>query len=199
MAQDSRRDAPRVHPETSQEWRAWLQSHHDDEPPGAWVVSWKRATGRPAVSYEALVEEALAFGWIDSTAATVDDERSMLWFTRRRRGSGWARSSKERIARIEADGRMTEAGRAMIEAARADGSWTLLDDVENLVVPPDLSVALAGRAGAREQWEAFSPAVRRNILGWIAQARRPATRADRIEETAARAAVGERAHEQPRR
>jgi len=198
MAQDTRRDAPRVHPETAQEWRAWLVAHHGDSPPGAWVVSWKRATGKASVDYESLVEEALAFGWIDSTAATVDDERSMLWFTRRRRGSGWARSNKERIARIEADGRMTDAGRAMIEAARADGSWTLLDDVDNLVVPPDLAAALAGHAGAREQWEAFTPAARRNILGWIVQAKRASTRAARIEETATSASRGERAHEQSR-
>jgi len=198
-ATDRRRDAPQVHAETAEEWRAWLVEHHADAVPGVWLVSWKSATGRPAIEYEAAVEEALAFGWIDSTAATLDDERSMLWFTRRRRGSGWSRRSKERVARIEADGRMTDAGRAVVAAARADGSWTLLDDIEDLVVPADLAAAFDAHPGARDQWESFPRSVRRGILDWIRQARRPGTREARIDETARLAARGERAHEPRRR
>ena len=143
-----RDDAPRVHAETVEEWRAWLLAHHDTES-GAWLVSWKSPTGRPAVKYELAVEEALCVGWIDSAGRTLDDERRMLWFTRRKPGSGWARTNKERIVRLEADGRMTDAGRAVIDAAKADGSWTLLDDVENLVVPDDLAAAFDRYPGSR--------------------------------------------------
>ncbi|MDM8086038.1 hypothetical protein QUV83_14785 [Cellulomonas cellasea] len=90
---DRRRDAPRVHPTTAAQWRAWLDGHHADEPPGVWLVSWRAPTWRPVVGYEAAIQDALAYGWIDSTAVRLDDERSAIWFTRRRPGSGWSRSN----------------------------------------------------------------------------------------------------------
>lgn len=192
------KDAPRVHPTTTEEWRAWLVEHHETQT-GVWLVAWKKATGRPAVGYDALVEEALAFGWVDSKSATLDDERSMLWFSRRKRGSGWSRPNKERVARLEAEGRMAAAGRAVVEAARADGSWSMLDDVENLVVSDDLAAAFDRHPGSREQWEGFPRSAKRGILEWIVQARRAETRARRVEETAALAAQGERANQWPRR
>ena len=191
---DSRDDAPRVHPETIEEWRDWLLAHHDTVP-GVWFVSWKTATGKPVVPYERAVEEALCVGWIDATSKTLDDERRMLWFTRRKPGSGWARTNKERIVRLEAEGRMTPAGRAVIDAAKADGSWTLLDDVENLVVPDDLAAAFDRYPGSRAQFDAFPPSARRAILEWIVQARRETTRAARLEESARLAAEGKRANE----
>ncbi|NUU17293.1 hypothetical protein HP550_08520 [Cellulomonas humilata] len=187
-------DAPRVQPESIEEWREWLRAHHDTVP-GAWLVSWKSATGRPTLSYERAVEEALCVGWIDATSKTLDDERRMLWFTRRKPGSGWARTNKERIVRLEAEGRMTPAGRAVIDAAKADGSWTLLDDVENLVIPDDLAAAFDRYPGSREQFDAFPPSARRAILGWIVQAKRAPTRAARLEESARLAAEGKRANE----
>jgi uncharacterized protein YdeI (YjbR/CyaY-like superfamily) len=185
-------DRPRVHVETRAEWRAWLAEHHASSD-GVWLVSWKRATGRPAVGYDDSVEEALCFGWIDSLARTLDDVRGMQLFTPRRRGSRWSRPNKERVARLEAAGLIEPAGAAVIEAARADGSWTALDDVENLVVPGDLAAALAARPGAAEQWEAFPPSAKRLILTWILDAKRPETRARRIDKTAGDAAAGRRA------
>lgn len=190
----SRDDAPRVHAETVEEWRAWLLAHHA-EVPGAWLVSWKSQTGRPSVGYETAVEEALCVGWIDSSGRKLDDERSMLWFTRRKSGSGWARTNKERVLRLEADGRMTPAGRALIDAAKADGSWTLLDDVENLVVPDDLAAAFDRYPGSREQFDAFPPSARRAILDWIVHAKRETTRAARLDETARLASEGRRANQ----
>lgn len=190
----SRDDAPRVHAETVEEWRDWLLAHHA-RTAGAWLVSWRSATGRPSVRYELAVEEALCVGWIDSSGRTLDDERSMLWFTRRKSGSGWARTNKERILRLEADGRMTDAGRALIDAAKADGSWTLLDDVENLIVPDDLAAAFERYPGSRAQFDAFPPSARRAILEWIVQAKREPTRAARLEESARLASEGKRANQ----
>lgn len=195
---DRRRDGPRVHPATAAQWRAWLADHHTDEPPGVWLVSWRAPTGRSVVGYEAAIEEALAYGWIDSTAIRIDDERSAIWFTRRRPGSGWSRSNKERVARLLAQGRMADAGRACVASAQADGSWTRLDGVEELVVPRDLAGALDARQGAWETWEAFTPSVRRSILAWVADARRAPTREARVEEAARLAGEGKAAH-QPRR
>jgi uncharacterized protein YdeI (YjbR/CyaY-like superfamily) len=182
-----------VHPETREQWRAWLAAHHD-RASGAWLVSWRRPTGRPAVSYDDAVREALAFGWVDSTAGSVDDSRTKLYFAPRRRASGWARSNKLRVEALERDGLMTEAGRRAVRAAQEDGSWTLLDDVEDLVVPPDLAAALDARPGARAHWDAFPPGARRAMLAWIVTAKRPATREKRVAETAAAAAEGRRAH-----
>jgi len=187
-------EAERVHVETRAQWRAWLDERHASAT-GVWLVSWKKATGKPAVPYDEAVSEALAFGWVDSTGARLDDERSMLYFARRKRGSGWSRPNKARVEALEEAGLMTPAGRRVIDAAKADGSWTLLDDVENLIVPNDLAAAFAAVPGAREQWEAFPRSAKRGILEWIVQAKRPATRAKRIEETAVLAARGERANQ----
>ena len=190
-------DRPQLHVERREDWRAWLAEHHASSD-GVWLVSWKQATGRPAIAYEAAVEEALCFGWIDSLARTLDDERSILLFTPRKPGSRWSRSNKERVARLEAARLVQPAGAAVIEAARADGSWTALDDVENLVVPDDLAAEFAARPGAAEHWESFPRSVKRGILEWILDAKRPETRAKRVEETAAEAAEGRRAREQRR-
>ncbi len=187
-------DAPRVHLESRTQWRAWLAEHHNTER-AAWLVSWRRPTGRPAVSYDDAVSEALAFGWVDSVQRRLDDERTMLYFARRKAGSGWSRPNKLRIAALQQDGLMTPAGQRVIDAAMADGSWTMLDDVEDLVVPADLAVALEAVPGARDHWDRFPRSARRGILEWIVQAKRPATRARRIAGTAEHAGRGERANQ----
>ena len=130
---------------------------------------------------------------------SVDDERTRLLFTPRRRGSGWSRPNKQRVERLEADGLMAPAGAAVIAAAKADGSWTRLDDVEDLVVPVDLDAAFRRHDGSRAQWDGFPRSARRSILERIVTAKRDETRATRIEETASLAARGERAHQSPRR
>lgn len=147
------------------------------------------------MAYEEMIEEALCFGWVDSRQVRLDDERSMLWFTPRRRGSGWSRSNKERVERLVAAGRMRSAGLAVVDVARADGSWHALDEFDLAAVPPDLTEELARHEGATETFETFPPSVRRAILQWIAVAKAPTTRARRIEDTAVKAARGERAHQ----
>jgi uncharacterized protein YdeI (YjbR/CyaY-like superfamily) len=185
-------DRPRIHLERREDWRAWLAGHHASSD-GVWLVSWKRSTGRPAVGYDESVEEALCFGWIDSLARTLDDERSMQLFTPRKPGGRWSVSNKERVARLEAAGVIEPAGAAVIAAARADGSWSAYDDVDNMVVPGDLAQALAARPGAAGHWERFPPSTKRAILQWIFEAKRPETRAARIEQAVSEAAEGRRA------
>jgi uncharacterized protein YdeI (YjbR/CyaY-like superfamily) len=187
----------RVHAETVAQWADWLAAHHDRDA-GVWLVSWKRHTGRPAMSYDEAVTEALRFGWIDSKPRKLDDDRTMLWFAPRRRGSAWSRLNKQRIARLEAEARLEPPGRALVESAKADGTWSLLDDVEDLIVPDDLAAAFDRNPGAREQWDAFPPSAQRGILEWIVQAKRDATRARRVDETARLAAEGRRANQWPR-
>lgn len=184
-------EAVQIHPQSRAEWRDWLAGNHAS-PRGVWVVQWKSRTGKAGLTYDDLVEEALCFGWIDSTGRALDAERSQLWFAPRKRGSGWAKSNKERVSRLEAAGLIAEAGRRAIENAKADGSWTLLDDVEDLKVPDDLRAAFEAHPGAEANWEAFSPSIRKQALYWIVQAKRPETRARRVLETAQKAQAGER-------
>ncbi len=185
-------DAELVEPETIEGWTAWLVEHHADRS-GVWLVTAKRATGRQPFDYEAAVCQALRFGWIDAVQKTLDPERSMQYYAPRRPTSGWARPNKVRIERLEREGLMEPSGRAVIDAAKANGTWTLLDDVEDLVVPDDLAAAFDAHPGARAHWEAFPPSARKLILAWIVTAKQPATRERRITETAEKAAAGVRA------
>lgn len=182
-------EAERIEPATVQEWSAWLAAHHADRP-GVWFVAARREADR-AVGYEEQVVEALRWGWVDSTVRPVDERRAMLWFSPRRKGSVWTRNNKQRVARLEAEGRMEPAGAAAVAAAQASGMWTLMDDVEDLVVPDDLAAALGAQPGAREHWDAASPSSRKQALAWIVLAKRPETRANRVAATAARAADGD--------
>jgi uncharacterized protein YdeI (YjbR/CyaY-like superfamily) len=179
-------------------WRAWLIANHEGTN-GVYLLSWRRGSGRTSVSYEDAVEEALCVGWVDSTGRNLDDERSIQWFSRRRPRSVWARSNKERVARLMAAGQMLPAGLAVIEEAKRSGMWTILDDVEDLIVPDDVAAALEAQSPARSHWDAFPPSARRAMLQWVVEARRPETRAKRIAQIADMARRKERAYPPPSR
>lgn len=185
---------PSVHPLTRTEWRAWLLRNHG-RATGVWLVSYLKATGRPRVDYDEAVEEALCVGWIDSKPRKLDAERTMLWFAPRKAGSGWSRPNKLRIERLVAAGSIREAGLRKVEQAKQDGSWTKLDAVEDLQVPDDLARALAGLPSAARYFDAFPRSAKRGILEWISNAKTPATRAKRIEETARLADTNVRANQ----
>jgi uncharacterized protein YdeI (YjbR/CyaY-like superfamily) len=189
---ESRDGTEEVVAETAAEWAAWLAEHHE-RTEGVWLVTWKPGTGRQVLAYEDAVVEALRYGWIDSRVAPPRPETSRQWFSPRRPGSIWAATNKARIARLEAEGRMEPAGRRVIEQAKADGSWTILDGPEALLVPDDLAVALERHPGARAIWDGFPKSVRKAHLTAVAMAKRPATRTRRIETIASEAAAGRRA------
>lgn len=169
--------------ETRAQWRTWLETHHT-RAEGVWLIYNKKASGKPTVPYAEQVEEALCFGWVDSKGNKLDEERTMLYFAPRKAGSGWARPNKERVERLIAQGLMAPAGLTKIEAARLDGSWEKLDDVEDLVVPEDLAAEFARYPNAATHFEAFPRSAKRAILEWLVQAKRTETRQKRIEETA---------------
>lgn len=184
-------DAPLVHADDRATWRAWLAANHATTR-GAWLVTWRPRSGRVSLDYEAAVEEALCFGWIDGTSGRLDDERGKLYFAPRKPRSVWAASNRARVERLLTAGRMTAAGLAAVERAKADGSWSVLDGPERLEVPTDLAAALAARPPATANFAAFPPSARKQLLGWVAVARRPKTRAARIERIADSAARNER-------
>jgi len=191
LAPDGR---PMIDPPDRAAWRAWLATNHT-RPTGVWVVMDRRGTNPTQVDYESAVEEALCFGWIDSKVVKLDTRRTLQWFSPRRPGGTWARTNKARVERLTAAGLMTPAGLAVIEDAKRTGAWTILDDVENLVVPDDLAAAFAAAPPAQANWDAFSRSAKMFILTWIIQAKRPETRAARVAETARLAAVNEKANE----
>lgn len=176
------------------EWRAWLEQNYT-RPEGVWLVTNKKASGKPQLSYDESVEEALCFGWIDSKGRKLDDERTMLWFAPRKARTGWSRPNKERIERMIAAGKMTEAGQAKIDAAKKDGSWTMLDAVEALEIPDDLASEFEQYDSARANFEAFPRSAKRGILEWIVQAKTAETRAKRVAETARLAEQNQRANQ----
>jgi len=183
-----------VQVERCEEWREWLAENHEQSY-GIWLVTFKKHCKEKYVSYDAVVEEALCFGWIDSLPRKLDEERTMLWMAPRKPGSGWSKLNKERIEKMIEAGRMTVAGLAKIEAAKQDGSWSLLDAIAALEIPPDLQTALHANPTAQQNFEAFPKSAKRGILEWIASAKRPETRAKRIEETARLAAENKRANQ----
>jgi len=172
-----------VQPLTLEAWRDWLRDNHAASK-GVWLATYKKATGQPRIDYEVAVEEALCWGWIDSVSRRHDDDVGLLWFSPRKKGSGWARTNKDRLVRLEAQGRLQPSGRAVIDAAKADGSWTKLDGVEDRVVPDDLAAEFARYPDAGRWFEGFPAGERRRILEWIVQAKTEPTRRRRIEETA---------------
>lgn len=172
-------------PGSRAEWRAWLQER-PDRTEGVWVAYPKKSAQLTGPSYDDLVEEALCFGWIDGQGAKGDNDRTLNWFSPRRKGGIWARSNKERVERLVAAGVMTERGLAVIEAAKEDGSWAQYDDVEALVVHDDLAEALDATAGAREAFAALPQSHQREYLWWVYEAKRPETRVRRIAETVRR-------------
>jgi uncharacterized protein YdeI (YjbR/CyaY-like superfamily) len=185
---------PSVHPLSREAWRRWLLENHR-QATGVWLVSFKKATGKPRFDYDAAVEEALCFGWIDSKPNKLDAERSLLWFAPRKAGTGWSRPNKLRVERMTQAGLMAEAGIRKVESAQRDGSWTRLDTVEDLLIPDDLDQALGAYPQARDHFTAFPRSAKRGILEWIANARTPPTRARRVDETARLASSNERANQ----
>ena len=126
-----------IHIKTRAAWRTWLTRNHE-RGSSVWLVTYKKATGKPRIDYDEAVEEALCFGWVDSKPASLDDERSMLYFAPRKSGTGWSALNKQRISRLTKAGLMMPAGLAKVAAAKKDGSWTKLDAVEALEIPADL-------------------------------------------------------------
>lgn len=180
--------------ETREDWRAWLAMHHT-QAGGVWLVLHKKGSGTEGLEYAGAVEEALCFGWIDSKGNVLDDERWLLWMAPRKKKTGWSQANKERVERMIAAGKVTQAGLAKIEAAKEDGSWDKIKSAEALEIPPDLAALLEADPVAKGYFDAFPRPVKRSILEWIGNARRPETRQKRLEETARLAARNIRANQ----
>lgn len=189
---------PLVEPDNRAGWRAWLAEHHETEE-GAWCVIHKKNSPKSNLQYEDVAEECLCFGWIDSKPNKLDEHRYKLLTTPRKPGSMWSQPNKERVERLMAEGLLLPAGLAKIKEAKADGSWDYLNDIDAMLVPPDLEAALAAAPGAKAAYKGFADSAKKGLLLWIKQAKTDKTRTKRIEAAAKKAAMGEVANQYVRK
>jgi uncharacterized protein YdeI (YjbR/CyaY-like superfamily) len=176
-----KKDIETFHPKSRQEWREWLQNNYDKNT-SVWLIYNKKKSNIPTVSYGEAVDEALCFGWIDSTAKPLDDEKYMQFFSKRKAKSVWSKINKDKIDRLTKEGLMTKAGFESVETAKQNGSWNILDEAEALHIPEDLEGEFDKRPNAKLYFLSLSRSDKRNILQWLILAKRRETREKRITE-----------------
>ncbi len=183
MGQD---DLERIEADSTAALDAWLAAHHA-QPASVWLVTWKKGDAR-YLGREEVLDALIAWGWIDGRRKVLDEARTMQLISPRQQ-QAWAQSYKDRVVRLEAEGRMQDPGRAAVAAGKASGLWDFFADVDALIVPEDLAAALGS---ARATWDELAPSYRRNVLRWVKLAKTDATRAKRIAQAATATGRGER-------
>lgn len=168
--------------ENRQAWRAWLMENHAKEK-NVWIRIYKKQSQTPSVSFEEALEEALCFAWVDSSMKGTNEEYYYQYFGQRNPKSNWSKYNKAKVEKLIVSGLMAEAGLKIINFAKENGYWTALDDVENLINPSDLQMALDNNPLAKAYFEAFPRSVKRSILEWLLSAKLEETRKKRIAET----------------
>ena len=171
-----------LYADCKKEWRAWLEKNYSVKRE-IWLLFYKQHTGKPCVSYDDALDEALCFGWIDSIVRRVDDERYKRKFTPRKSGSVWSEVNKKRVERLIREGRMKEAGLSKVREAQMSGEWSKRRVREKqLEVPAFLEEALAANKNALGNFNRLAPSYQRNIVGWVLSAKKEETRRRRLAE-----------------
>ena len=181
-------DKETFYPKSQKDWREWLEKNHDSKQ-SIWLVCYKKQANKPTINWSDAVDEALCFGWIDSTRKSIGDNAFIQFFTRRKPNSAWSKINKGKIERLIEGGLMQKAGFESIERAKANGSWTILDEVEELTIPVDLEKALKANPVGEDFFMNLSKSVKKMMLQWVTVAKRPETRQNRINEIASLAAL----------
>jgi uncharacterized protein YdeI (YjbR/CyaY-like superfamily) len=169
------------YPRSRQEWRDWLQDNHAKKQ-SVWLIYYKKKSNVSTILYSDAVDEALCFGWIDSKSKPIDEHKFMQFFSKRKEKSVWSKVNKEKIERLTKEGLMTNAGYEIIEKAKQNGSWNILDEAEALHIPEDLEGEFDKRPNAKLYFLSLSRSDKRNILQWLIRAKRRETREKRITE-----------------
>jgi uncharacterized protein YdeI (YjbR/CyaY-like superfamily) len=171
-----------LHVTNREDWRAWLKENHDKEQE-AWLIFYKKHTGKPVIPYDDAVEEALCFGWIDSIIKRMDDEKFSRKFTPRKPGSKWSELNKKRVKKMIQRGRMTEAGLALINAAKKSGKWEQdISHPKDFPIPPGVIKAISANKKAWENFNKLAPSYKKQYVGWITTAKKEETRQRRLKE-----------------
>lgn len=182
------KEIEQFYPKNQAEWREWLEEHHVDKQ-AVWLQQHAKKSEKPSITWSDAVDEALCFGWIDSKKVKLDHETTLQFFSKRKAKGTWSKINKDKIERLIAEGKMTPAGLAIIEIAKENGSWTILDEVDALILPPDLEVALKSLPPAMDYYEGLSKSIKKMMLYWLVSAKRSETRQKRIDEIATLAAI----------
>ncbi len=177
------------YPKSNEAWQKWLEKNHQKEQ-SIWIIYYKAKSNMPTVKYTDAVDIALCYGWIDSTSRPIDEEKYMQYFTKRKPKSVWSKVNKEKVERLIKEGKMTKAGFESIEIAKQNGSWNILDDAENLVIPNNLENEFKKYKNANTNFLSLSRSDKRNILQWLTLAKRSETIQKRVEEIASLAEQG---------
>lgn len=168
-------------PSNKQDWRKWLELNHKKEN-AIWLIFYKKKSPNYNLSWSDSVDEALCFGWIDSTKRTIDAERYKQYFCKRKPKSNWSKVNKDKVKTLIDQKLMTNEGYKSIETAKENGSWTILDEVEALVIPEDLKIEFTNYKGSSEYFSSLSNSAKKILLYWIVSAKRKETRQKRILE-----------------
>ncbi|SDQ01779.1 Uncharacterized conserved protein YdeI, YjbR/CyaY-like superfamily, DUF1801 family [Mucilaginibacter sp. OK268] len=176
-----------ISPESRQQWRKWLHENHDSGET-IWVICSKKSAGGKGINHDEAVEEALCYGWIDSLARSFDEESYMQSFSKRKPKSVWSKINKEKVERFIKEGLMAKAGFDSIEAAKNNGYWSILDEVEELIIPPDLEKEFDKKPVAKVYFLGLSRSDKKRILQWLVLAKRPETRKLRLHQVVESAA-----------
>jgi uncharacterized protein YdeI (YjbR/CyaY-like superfamily) len=177
------KEIEQYYPKTKLHWQKWLEKNHVHKN-AVWVVLKKKKSGKSTISWDEAVEVALCFGWIDSIRKTLDKESSIQFFSKRKPKGTWSKINKQKVDKLIASGDMTPAGLHCIEIAKQNGSWEILDSVEELVIPEDLELALKSKNGALDFFLSISRSKRKAMLQWLVLAKRQETREKRIKDIA---------------
>lgn len=172
------------YPSSRQEWRQWLQENHHSKP-FIWLVQHKVKSGKPSISWSEAVDEALCFGWIDSTRKTLDSNTFIQFFCPRKPKSVWSKINKAKIERLTEEGLMTPAGQVCVEVAKQNGYWSILDEVEELIIPADLEKEFEAKPGLKEVFLSLSKSAKKAMLHRLVMGKQAATRQKRIGEIVA--------------
>ncbi|UBM59432.1 YdeI/OmpD-associated family protein [Marinilongibacter aquaticus] len=170
-------------PKSRTDWRNWLDANHQSKQ-SVWLIFFKTTSPLFTIGWSEAVDEALCFGWIDSTKRTIDKESYMQYFSKRKPNSIWSKINKDKVDDLISKEQMREAGYKSIEIAKKNGSWFILDEVEALIVPQDLKRAFDKRAGSFEYYQSLSSSAKKILLSWLVLAKRTETRQNRIVEIA---------------
>lgn len=175
-----------VYAKDREEWRSWLSKNHASSK-SVWLIYYKKPSGKPSVSYNEAVEEALCFGWIDSTVNKIDEERFKQLFTPRNPKSVWSLLNKKRALKMIQEKRMTSAGMNLIRAAKKSGMWAKAYTLKKtVVIPKDLTGALRKNPEASKNFSRFAPGYRNLYVLWINDAKGKDTRERRIRKVVER-------------
>jgi uncharacterized protein YdeI (YjbR/CyaY-like superfamily) len=175
---------------SQKELRSWLMKNHRQSA-SVWLLTYKKNEADKYVSRWEVLDELLCFGWIDGIRRKLDEKRTMQLISPRK-AEHWAKSYKERAAKLIDEGRMHISGFAAMEAAKANGLWNFMDDVDNLIVPNDLAAELAKFTGATDFFDSINDASKRFVLRWVKLAKTAKTRISRIKKLAVLSAIGEK-------